>query len=65
MKTLTIKVGPARDLAGLIAGMHILAAAIFSLVPVPLWLAASLMPAFIGSACTPCGAMASARCAIR
>lgn len=50
MKTLTIKVGPSRDLAGLIAGMHILAAVIFWLVPVPLWLAASLMPAFIGSA---------------
>lgn len=50
MNTLTVAAGPSRRLAGLIAGMHVLAAAMFWLVPVPQWLAASLMPAFVGSA---------------
>lgn len=50
MNTLTITAGPSRRLVALTAGMHTLAAAMFWLVPVPLWLAASLMPVFIGSA---------------
>lgn len=50
MKTLTVTVTASWRLAGLIAGMHGFAAAMFWLVPVPQWIAALLMPLFLGSA---------------
>ncbi|BAN35214.1 hypothetical protein SCD_n01388 [Sulfuricella denitrificans skB26] len=50
METLTIEVGPSRRLAGLLAGMHGFAAAVFWLAPLPLWLAVSLMSVLLGSA---------------
>lgn len=50
METLTITVGPSRRLAGLLVGMHGFSAAMMWLAPLPHWLAALLMPVFIGSA---------------
>ncbi len=50
METLTIEVGPSRRLAGLLVGMHVFAAALFWLAPLPHWLAALLMPVLLGSA---------------
>lgn len=50
METLTIAVGPSRRLAGLLVGMHGFAVVMFWLAPLPHWLAALLMPLFIGSA---------------
>ncbi|MDD5331096.1 MAG: hypothetical protein PHX38_13925, partial [Sulfuricella sp.] len=50
MKVLTIAVGPSRRLAGLLGGMHVFAAAMCWLVPVPPWLAVSAMPLLLGSA---------------
>ena len=49
METLTIAVGPSRRLAGLLVGMHGFAAALLWLAPLPHWLAALLMPVFLGS----------------
>lgn len=50
METLTIAVGSSRLLAGVLAGMHAFAAALFWLAPLPHWLAVLLMPVFLGSA---------------
>ena len=50
METLTIAVGRSRRLAGLLAGMHAFAAALFWLAPLPHGLAALLMPVLLGSA---------------
>jgi toxin CptA len=47
---LTIAVGPSRRLAGLLAGMHGFAAALFWLAPLPHWLAVLLMAVLLGSA---------------
>jgi len=50
VETLTIAVGRSRRLAGLLAGMHAFAAALFWLAPLPHGLAALLMPVLLGSA---------------
>ena len=47
---LTIAVGPSRRLAGLLAGMHAFAAALFWLAPLPHWLAVLLTAVLLGSA---------------
>lgn len=50
METLTIAVGPSRRLAGLLAGMHGFAAALFWLAPLPHWIAVLLVAVLLGSA---------------
>lgn len=50
MDTLTVAVGPSRRLAGLLAGMHVFAAAMCWLAPLPQWLAIALMPLLAASA---------------
>lgn len=50
MKTLMIAAGPSRQLAGLVGGMHVFAAAMPWLVPTPYWLGMGLMPVVLGSA---------------
>lgn len=50
METLTIRVGSSRRLAGLLVGMHVFAAAMLALAPLPHWLAALLMPVILVSA---------------
>ena len=47
---LTIAVGPSRRLAGMLAGMHVFAAALFWLAPLPHWLAVLLTAVLLGSA---------------
>jgi toxin CptA len=50
VETLTVAVGPSRQLTILVTGMHGFAAAMCWLVPLPLWLAAMLMPLVVASA---------------
>lgn len=50
MDTLKIEVGSSRQFATLLVAMHGFAAVIFWVVPLPYWLAAMLMPVFLGSA---------------